>query len=211
MRPCSAAHVIRGGTRLRICDAVKLMDPGEQRDGALVVSIGRWDERALEEAYRRHGGAVYGLARRVLRDDALAEEITQEIFVRLWNEPERFDPERGSLRAFLLAQSHRRAVDVVRSEEARKKREQREAESTIADDDGLDREVFDLNMAENVKDALAGLPDRERVPIELAYYGGRTYREVAAELDTPEGTIKSRIRSGLAKLRDTLTEAGVTV
>ncbi len=131
--------------------------------------------------------------------------------MRLWNEPERFDPERGSLRAFLLAQSHRRAVDVVRSEEARKKREQREAEATIEVDDGLDREVFDLNMAENVKDALGDLPDRERVPIELAYYGGRTYREVAAELDTPEGTIKSRIRSGLAKLRDTLTEAGVTV
>ncbi len=192
-------------------DAVQVVDPGEQSDGPLVVSIGRWDEQALEEAYRRHGGAVYGLARRVIRDEALAEEITQEIFVRLWNQPERFDPERGSLRAFLLAQSHRRAVDVVRSEEARKKREQRGAEATVAVDDSLEREVFDLNMAENVKDALDELPDRERIPIELAYYRGRTYREVAAELDTPEGTIKSRIRSGLGKLRDALTAAGVTV
>lgn len=189
---------------------MKIVDPAEQSDSALVVSIGRWDEQALEELYRRHGGAVYGLARRVLRNDTLAEEVTQEVFVRLWNQPERFDGEKGTLRAFLLAQSHRRAVDVVRSEEARTKREQREAGATVDVDDGLEREVFDLTVAESVKDALSELPDREREPIELAYYGGKTYRQVATELGEPEGTVKSRIRSGLGKLRDVLIEAGAT-
>lgn len=189
---------------------MRIAEPRNQSDGALVVSIGRWDELALEEVYRRHGGAVYGLARRVLRDDSLAEEVTQEIFVNLWNEPERFDSERGTLRAFLLAQSHRRAVDVVRSEEARRRREERDAQQAVPVDDGLEREVFDLTVAENVKNALRSLSDPEREAIELAYYGGRTYREVAAELDTPEGTVKSRIRSGLGKLRECLAEAGVS-
>ncbi|MDQ3571205.1 MAG: sigma-70 family RNA polymerase sigma factor, partial [Actinomycetota bacterium] len=85
-------------------------------DGALVVAIGRWREDALAEAYRRHAGAVYGLARRVLVDVTPAEEVVQEVFLRLWTEPEKFDPERGSLRSYLLAQSHGRAVDILRSE-----------------------------------------------------------------------------------------------
>ena len=84
-------------------------------DAALVVAIGRWSEEALAEVYRRHGGAAYALARRLLNDKELAEEILQEVFLRLWNTPERFDSERGSLRSYLLAQTHGRSVDLLRS------------------------------------------------------------------------------------------------
>ena len=99
----------------------------EVSDAQLVTSIARYSEVALAEAYRRHGGAVYGLARRVLNDAAEAEDVTQEVFLRLWNEPDRFDPARGSLRSFLLAQSHARAVDCVRSTSSRHQRESRDA------------------------------------------------------------------------------------
>src|SRR6202521_4177791 len=94
-------------------------------DASLVVSIGRWREDALAEAYRRHAGAVYGLARRVVGDPSIAEEVVQEVYLRLWNAPDKFDPERGSLRSFLLAQSHGRAVDQLRSEASRRRREER--------------------------------------------------------------------------------------
>ena len=95
----------------------------EASDGALVVAIARYHQEALAEAYRRHGGAVYALARRLVVDQALAEEVVQEIFLRLWTRPDRYDAERGSLRSYLLAQSHGRAVDILRSETSRKRRE----------------------------------------------------------------------------------------
>ena len=89
-------------------------------DAALVFAVARYEQAALAEVFRRHGGAVHGLARRLLGDDAPAEEVVQEVFLRLWRQPERFDPDRGSLRSFLLAQAHGRAVDLIRSEEARR-------------------------------------------------------------------------------------------
>ena len=96
-------------------------------DAALVVSIGRYQQAALAEAYRRHAGATFGLAKRLLNDHARAEEVVQEVFVRLWNEPGRFDPERGTLRSFLLAHTHGRAVDMIRSDVSRRNREEKEA------------------------------------------------------------------------------------
>src|SRR5579883_2045048 len=102
----------------------------EMSDAALVVAIGRWEEDALAEAYRRHGAAVFGLARRVLADDARSEEIVQDTFVRLWEAPQRFDPARGSLRSYLLATAHGRAVDLLRSDAARRRREERDARRT---------------------------------------------------------------------------------
>ena len=178
-------------------------------DAALVVAIGRWRQDALAEAYRRHAGSVFALASRVLVDRSLAEEIVQEVFLRLWDNPERFDPERGSLRSFLLAQCHGRSVDVIRSEESRRAREQRQHRQQAEAGYDLEHEVWDMAVAGHVQDALQNLPDNERRPIELAYFGGNTYREAAKILGEPEGTVKTRIRSGLRRLRSELVESGV--
>jgi len=181
----------------------------EASDAQLVTSVARYNEVALAEVYRRHGGAVYGLARRVLNNTAEAEDVTQEVFLRLWNEPERYDPARGSLRTFLLAQAHGRAVDAVRSSNSRRLREARDAMRTAESAYDMQHEVWDLAVAEQVARAMGELPEEERRAIELAYFGGRTYREVATLLDQPEGTVKSRIRNGMRRMRAVLTDAGV--
>jgi RNA polymerase sigma-70 factor (ECF subfamily) len=177
-------------------------------DAALTVAIGRWRQEALAEAYRRHGGAVFALARRVLGGSPGAEDVTQSVFAVLWDQPQRFEPDRGSLRSFLLTMAHRRAVDLVRSEERRRGREARVASTAEAPYD-LEHEVWDLTVSAHVRDALGQLAPAEREVIEMAYFGGRTYREVAEVLGYPEGTVKSRIRSGLQRLRTTLVATGV--
>jgi RNA polymerase sigma-70 factor (ECF subfamily) len=178
-------------------------------DAQLVVAIGRFRHDALAEVYRRHAPASFGLARRIVADGALAEEVVQEVFLRLWNEPDRFDAMRGSLRTYLLTQTHGRSVDVVRAEASRREREQRDARLTAEGGYDLEREVWDLTQAEHVRDALSRLTEDERRAIELAYFGGHTYREVAVLLGEPEGTIKSRIRSGLGRLRGALVKSGI--
>ena len=122
-------------------------------DSVLVLAVGRWDQDALGELYRRHGGAVFGLAKRVLRDRALAEEIVQEVFLRLWDSPDRFDPERGSLRAYLLAQTHSRSIDVIRSDTARRRREEKDHRRQPEERPDIEHEVWDLVVGEHVKDA----------------------------------------------------------
>jgi RNA polymerase sigma-70 factor (ECF subfamily) len=185
-------------------------DLRDASDAALVVAIARYREDALAEVYRRHGDAAFGLAVRVLSDRSLAEELVQEVFIRLWHEPERFDPARGTLRSFLMATVHSRAIDVVRSESARRAREQRHQRVQPEPDYDLEREVVELTLAEHVREAFEVLSDDERRAIELAYLGGHSYREVAVLLDEPEGTVKSRIRVGLRRLRDSLVESGIT-
>lgn len=187
--------------------AVK-MNLQESSDAQLIVQIGRYEQTALAEAYRRHGGSVAALAQRLIRRPDLAEEVVQEIFVKLWNNPERFDPDRGSLRAFLLSQTHGRSIDLIRSEEARKRREEREHRRTVDSGYDLEHEVMDLAVAGRVKEALKDLPEGERSAIVMAYFGGYTYREAAEILGEPEGTVKSRIRSGLKKLRGSLVDVG---
>jgi RNA polymerase sigma-70 factor (ECF subfamily) len=184
-------------------------DLSQASDSALVVAIGRWRQDALAEAYRRHAGAVFGLARRVLGDRALAEEVVQEVFLRLWDHPDRFDAERGSLRSFLLAHCHGRSVDVIRSETSRRAREDREHLQQAEAGYDLEHEVWDIVVADHVREALDGIPEGERRAIELAYFGGHTYREVAAMLQEPEGTVKTRIRTGLRRLRAGLSDSGV--
>jgi RNA polymerase sigma-70 factor, ECF subfamily len=178
-------------------------------DAVLVIGVSRYQEEALAEAYRRHAGAVYGLARRLLVNAGMAEEVVQEVFLRLWNQPDRFDPERGSLRSYLLAQCHGRSVDLLRSETSRRNREERDSRRTAEAGYDLEREVLDLSVADGVRTAMEQLADGERRAIELAYLGGHTYREVATLLGEPEGTVKSRIRSGLKKLRVELIDAGI--
>jgi RNA polymerase sigma-70 factor (ECF subfamily) len=174
-------------------------------DAALLIAIGRYDELALAEALRRHGGPVWAVAMRVTGSASAADDITQEVFVGLWNDPQRFDPARGSLRSYLLAVAHHRAVDVLRSEQARRAREERAARDLVERGAGVEEAAWGLVVAEQVRQALEQLPEREREAIELAYFGGHTYREVAALLEEPEGTVKTRIRTGLRRLRALLS------
>lgn len=184
----------------------EMFDLAGAGDGALVVAIGRWSEAALAEVYRRHGGAVHGLARRLLGTDGRADDVTQDVFIELWRNPERFDPARGSLRSYLLTTAHGRSVDILRSDTSRVAREQRSARETATGGYDLENQVWDLAVADQVKEVVTSLPEDERKAIELAYFGGHTYREVAAMLNEAEGTVKSRIRRGLRRMRSALVE-----
>jgi RNA polymerase sigma-70 factor (ECF subfamily) len=182
-------------------------------DDILAAAVARQDSRALAEVYRRHGGAVWGLARRVIRDDHRAEEVCQTVFTDLWSAAHRFDPARGSLRSWLLTQAHARSVDVVRAEAARRRRDERHGRAVpLAWAEGdVEGTVHGMAMAHEVRRALDRLPAEERDPIMLAYFGGQSYRQAADNLGQPEGTVKSRIRSGLGKLRRSLEDEGVTL
>ena len=178
-------------------------------DVGLVIAIARYNADAFAEAYRRHAGAVFALAHRMLWERATAEELVQEIFLRLWEHPDRFDQSRGSLRSFLLMDAHARCVDRIRSDSRRREREERTARSAMVTEYDIDLEAHDLEVGEQVREAMATLSEVERRAIELAYFGGHTYREVAQILDQPEGTVKSRIRTGLMRLRTQLLERGI--
>lgn len=178
-------------------------------DAELVSLIDTRDQDALAEVYRRHGGSVYGLANRRLRNPDLAEEVVQEVLLRLWKSPEKYDEDRGSLRSYLLAHTHGRSVDLIRAESARRIREEREARLVVESGLSLEEEVWEMSMADHVRIALYQLDEGERRAIELAYFGGYTYREVARILEAPEGTIKSRIRTGLRNLNTSLTRSGL--
>jgi RNA polymerase sigma factor (sigma-70 family) len=170
-------------------------------DVSLVARIAVGDDRALQMVYERYSPLVYGLARRVTASTAHAEEITQEVFVYLWQNPDRFDAERGTLRAFLGAVTHRRAVDEVRRTTRRTAREDRvgtDATSLELLEIGDDLERS--QTAERVRAAVSSLPDQQREAVMLAYFGGCTFRQVAERLGIPEGTAKSRLRLGLSKL-----------
>jgi RNA polymerase sigma-70 factor (ECF subfamily) len=179
-------------------------DLGEVDDGELVAAIARREDEAMAEAVRRHRGMVLAFARRLVGDSGRAEEISQEVFLRLWDRPSRFDVQRGSLRSFLLAVTHGRALDVLRSDAARVAREKRDAVRTIPPETGVEAQVVAQTVADAVRHALAQLSEPDRNAVELAYFGGHSYRTVAEMLNEPEGTVKSRIRRGLAKLRAAL-------
>lgn len=167
------------------------------------------DKQALSEAYHRHSGIVLGLAQKITRNRTLAEDVTQEVFVRLWKNPERFDPSRGTLRSYLLSQTHGRAVDLIRSESSRRIREDRDGMMEPAARGSIEDEVVELRMGEHIRQALGELPPTERAAIEMAYFGGHSYRQVATLLGEAEGTVKSRIRTGMQRLGATLRASGI--
>jgi RNA polymerase sigma-70 factor (ECF subfamily) len=179
-------------------------------DADLMEVVASRGPNALEELYKRHSVAVFGVARRVTGVQEHAEEVLQEVFLRLWRNPERFDPSRGALRSFLLMDANARAIELVRRDAARRGREEktiRLVEPSTGDDIG--GEMWDLVVANHLREALDALSPMEREAIELAYYGGHTYREVATILNEPEGTVKSRIRTGLKRMRDRLVAADI--
>lgn len=197
-----------------MCPACELTDVRELEvvsDAALIDAVGRRSSAAFGEIYRRYGGAVWGVARRVCRDAHLAEDVCQTVFVELWSRPGRFDPERGGLRPWLVAQAHSRAVDAVRSESARRRRQERAARMGAAPTSAeVEATVHGAALAEEVRRAVDQLPADQRDPIMLAYFGGHSYAETATLLAAPEGTVKSRIRRGLEGLRRVLEAEGLT-
>jgi RNA polymerase sigma-70 factor (ECF subfamily) len=179
----------------------------EDREFAARLIAG--DESALAEVYDRYVGLVFGMARRVLGDESKAEDVTQEVFVYIWEQPHRFDPSRGTLRSWLGVLAHHRSVDRVRAEVRRARGEARlDPVDVVTEAHGaVDDELCGTWLAEQVREALDQLPPEQRDAVVLAYFGGRTYRQVAGELAIPEGTAKSRLRLGLAKLDDLLRPA----
>jgi len=166
------------------------------------------DHSALTELYDQFSSYVYGLAARVIGDRRAAEDVTQDVFLCLWERPEVFDPARGRLRTFVGTLAHRRAIDHVRREEARRRRNTRDAAGVLPIPD-VDELAVAIITAEHVRAEVEQLPAEQRAAIELAYFGGRTYRQVADELGIPEGTAKSRMRLGLRRIADALAAKGM--
>ena len=182
-----------------------------QRDAGLDELLGQvaqGDTAAFERLYDQVAGPVYGLAVRILRDSAQAEEIAQEVLIQVWRKAAGFDPSRGGAMTWIMTLAHHRTVDRVRSEQANAAREDQAGRREIpAAVDGVAELVLDRLDRQRVRDCLGSLTGAQRESITLAYYDGYTYREVAARIGLPLGTVKSRIRDGLIRLRDCL---GVT-
>src|SRR6187431_725839 len=173
-------------------------------DEALIALAARGEEPALAALYDRYGRVAYGLALRVLRDSALAEDAVQDAFLAVWRSAHRYIPERSKPSTWIMTFVHRRAVDLVRREERRRADQLTEADATVGG--SVDEEAWLGLERERVQGALRQLPDQQREAIELAYYGGFTQSELAERLGQPLGTIKSRMFTGLTRLRQLLDE-----
>lgn len=190
------AHRIRGHRT----DADPLAGRDQDLDRLLTL-VARGDQTAFEDLYDQVAGRVYGLIRKVVRDPAQSEEVTQEVLLEIWRTAPRFDPSRGRAATWMMTIAHRRAIDRVRSEAAAAEREHKAGQIPMVADEVAERVEASLD-AERVRHCLDGLTELQRESIRLAYYGGHSYPQVAALLDTALGTIKTRIRDGLIRLRD---------
>ena len=168
----------------------------------LLTRVARGDEAAFAALYDQLGSSVYGLARRVIRDPARAEEVAQEVFLQIWQTAARFDPERGRAKSWVLTLAHRRAVDAVRHDQAATNRERSYDWSSGPDFDEVDETVTVRLEAEQVRRCMDGLTELQREAINLAYYQGYTYAECATVLNANTSTVKTRMRDGLVRLRD---------
>lgn len=196
-----AVHAVR---RLRAVVAGN-RDRAEDPAAGLIARVARGDEHAFAELYDLIAPRVHATVLRVVRDPAMSEEVTQEVMVELWRLAPRYEASRGSVVAWATTVAHRRAVDRVRSSQSSRDRDQRDLDRTPRrPHDEVAELVEDRMERERVTRALASLTPAQRESIELAYFSGYTYREVAAVLDVPEGTVKTRIRDGLIRMRDEL-------
>ena len=171
----------------------------------LLVKVARGNRDAFADLYEAVSGPVFGLIRRILRDRGMSEEVTQEVFVEVWRNAPRFDPSRGSGAGWILTMAHRRAVDRVRSEQSARDRIARlvPSQTDRPRDDAEESAIRATEMAA-VRAALTTLSDAQRQAIELAYYGGLTQTQIAEALVVPVGTIKTRVRDGMLRLRENL-------
>jgi RNA polymerase sigma factor (sigma-70 family) len=180
------------------------------RDGQLVELVAEKDAGALEALYDRYGRAAYSLARRILAEETLAQDVVQEVFLSLWRDARRFDAGRGTVATYLLSMVHHRAVDVVRREEnLRRWRTSDEALEFEPDPRArVEDEVEAAERRAEVRAALAVLPPAQREALLLAYFGGYTQREVAALVGVPLGTVKTRMAAGMRRLQEALRDVG---
>ena len=182
--------------------AVHAVPPGLEE---LLRRVARGDEVAFGKVYDLISPSVYGLVRRILRDPAQSEEVAQEVLVEVWRSACRYDARRGSPQAWVMTLAHRKAVDRVRSEQASTDREARAAAAdTKRPYDEVAEEATNRLERERVRRCLDTLTELQGQSVRLAFYGGYTYREVSKLLSTPLGTIKTRLRDGLIRLRDCL-------
>jgi len=181
------------------------MDRSEDR--AIVKRLLERDEDALREVMSMFGGLVFAMAKRVVADPTMAEEVAQDAFLALWRRPGSYNSDRGSLQSFLLGVTRNKAIDLVRHEESLKKTKDALVTEAEAASEGRssNEQVVGMEERDELRAALSSISKVQREAVVLAYFGGRTYREVAAELGIPEGTAKTRLRDGLAKLREALT------
>ena len=178
--------------------------PGGMSDEELVAAIGRRDERAVAALYDRYGGLAYSLAYRILEDRGAAEDVVQDAFVSAWRRAVSFQPGRGSVRTWLLAILHHRGVDRLRSVAAMARRQEALEQIEPGTVPDIAEAAAGRAEAEAVRAALTGLPDEQLEVLKLAYYGGFTHQEISQMLEVPLGTVKSRMRLGLERVRRAL-------
>jgi RNA polymerase sigma factor (sigma-70 family) len=179
-------------------------------DGQLVQLVAEKDDGALEALYDRYGKVAYSLARRILTDESLAQDVVQEVFLSLWRNASRFDAGRGTVATYLLSMTHHRAVDVVRREENLRRRRTSDEVLEFEPDPapGVEATAEAAERRTEVRAALAQLPPAQREALALAYFGGYTQREVASLVGVPLGTVKTRMAAGMRKLKEALQDAG---
>lgn len=178
---------------------------GALADASLVTRVAEGEASALEALYHRYGRVAYSLARRILGDDQLAQDVVQEVFLTVWRDAIKFDSARGQVSTWLLTMTHHKSVDSVRKEENLRKR--RESADVLEFHDSgvsVEDEVWSGTKRDRVRKALGGLPAVQREALGLAYFGGYTQREIAQLTDTPLGTVKTRMLAGMRRMRDSL-------